>query len=149
MPAFAAEAKMKKALYALLLLVLAGGLIGCFGVRIRHSSRFPAAEFAAAEREIARLEAAHPERVGRVHRLHVLVYDGSEGEFVRASLPMWLVKWALKEGIKEDERERWAEASPGSDFAWEDVDHLRSLGPGLLARVQDEEDQSWVLAWLD
>ncbi len=40
----------------------------------------------------ARSEAAHLQGRGKPGHLEVLVYDRAEGQLVRASLPMWLVR---------------------------------------------------------
>ena len=48
----------------------------------------PQAAFARARADAARVQG----RPGRPGHLEVLVYDRAEGELVRASLPMWLVR---------------------------------------------------------
>src|SRR5262245_4638980 len=65
---------------------LAGLTAGCF-VEITHVKDARAA-FAEARLEARRYQG----RPGPAHNVNVLVYDPSDGELVRVSVPMWLVR---------------------------------------------------------
>ena len=103
----------------------------------------PHAAFATARAEVARIQG----RPGRPGHLEVLVYDRTEGELVRASLPMWLVReiddgdeTSLDlgdEGAKVAERVR-------SRLHLKDIEQA---GRGILVEVE-EEGGDQVLVWL-
>jgi hypothetical protein len=103
----------------------------------------PSAAFAVARAEADRVQG----RAGRPGHLEVLVYDRGEGQLVRASLPMWLVR-------KVDERDdldldfggqggRAAEAVR-RHLCLADIERA---GRGVLVEVE-EEGGDQVLVWL-
>ena len=103
----------------------------------------PQAAFARARADAARVHG----RPGRPGHLEVLVYDRAEGQLVRASLPMWLVReiddgdeTSLDlgdEGAKVAERVR-------SRLHLKDIEQA---GRGILVEVE-EEGGDQVLVWL-
>jgi hypothetical protein len=103
----------------------------------------PQAAFARARADAAR---AH-RRPGRPGHLEVLVYDRAEGELVRASLPMWLVR-EIDDGDETsfdlgDEGGKAAERVR-SRLRLKDVEQA---GRGILVEVE-EEGGDQVLVWL-
>jgi hypothetical protein len=98
----------------------------------------------------ARLEAGrYAGRPGRAREVNVLVYERDEGQLIRVSLPIWLVK-------KMEHHVDWDDV----DLDDEDADHVRRVlkrrirlediekaGLGMLVEV-DEEDGEQVLVWL-
>lgn len=98
----------------------------------------------------ARLEAnRYAGRPGRAHEVNVLVYERDEGQLIRVSVPIWLVK-------KMERHVEWDDA----DLHDDDMDHVRRVlkrrlrvedlekaGLGTLIEVE-EEDGEQVLVWL-
>jgi hypothetical protein len=96
----------------------------------------------------ARLEAGrYAGKPGRASEVNVLVYEPDEGQLIRVSLPLWLVK-------KMEHHVDW------DDIDVDDADHVRRVlkrrlrmediekaGLGMLVEV-DEEDGEQVLVWL-
>ena len=91
-------------------------------------------------------------RRGPAHELNVLVFDPSEGELVRVSLPMWLVR-------SVERRVDWEKELAGQDGDHRDqvarhvrrhvrLEDLEKAGLGILAEVE-EEDGEQVLIWLE
>jgi len=103
----------------------------------------PAAAFAAARADAAGVQG----RAGRPARLEVLVYDREEGELLRASLPMWLVRKLEKKGdldLDFDDERREAAGNVRKHLRLEDIE---KAGRGVLVEME-EEDGDQVLVWL-
>ena len=98
----------------------------------------------------ARLEAGrYAGRPGRAREVNVLVYEPDEGQLIRVSLPIWLVK-------KMEHHVDWDDV----DLDDAEADHVRRVlkrrlriedienaGLGMLVEV-DEDDGEQVLVWL-
>ena len=109
-----------------------------------HHVRDADAAFRAAREEVAREQG----RPGRAHRLNVLVFDPSDGELVKVSMPLWLARkvqghihWQDQTGGDVEDRVARRLARRVT------VDDLAKAGRGLLADVEDD-DGSQVLVWL-
>jgi len=103
----------------------------------------PQAAFSRARADAARVQG----RPGRPGHLEVLVYDRAEGELVRASLPMWLVR-KIDDGDEidldlGDEGGQAAERVRGR-LRLEDIEQA---GRGILLEVEEESGDQ-VLVWL-
>lgn len=95
----------------------------------------------------ARSEAAHAQgRPGKPGHLEVLVYDRAEGQLVRASLPMWLVREIDDHDDIDLDFDEGGEAARRvkSRLRLEDIE---KAGRGILVEVE-EEDGDRVLVWL-
>lgn len=123
--------------------ILAAPLVaaGCL-VEIEKVSD-PRAAFAAARSEAARVQG----QPGPPGHLEVLVYDRGDGQMIRASLPLSLVR-QIKAGDDLD-----IDLDEGSSEAAEKVrrrlrlEELEKAGRGVLVEVE-EEDGDQVLVWL-
>lgn len=121
-------------------------LTACVSVRLERGVGNADRQFRKAYAEIARIESSRHGRAGRPHRLCVLVHDAAEGELVRVSVPMWLVKAGLSLGADAARHEHGRSAADRYDLEWSAIGDLGRYGPGLLASV--EEDEARVLVWL-
>ena len=96
----------------------------------------------------ARADAAHVQgRPGSPGHLEVLVFDRNEGQLVRASLPMWLVRQIDdSDGLDLDLGEEEAEAAERvrSRLRLKDIEQA---GRGILLEVEEESGDQ-VLVWL-
>jgi hypothetical protein len=103
----------------------------------------PQAAFARARADAARVQG----RPGRPGHLEVLVYDRAEGELVRASLPMWLVR-KIDDGdeIDLDLGDEGGEAAERvrSRLRLKDIEQA---GRGILVEVEEDSGDQ-VLVWL-
>ena len=123
-------------------------LCACLKVQVINHAGDARPYFERAYRQIDRIEKDHPKRRGRAHELCLLIHEDSEDQIVRVSVPMWLVEFGLKLGMKAAEHEhgsnRWEDRY---DFEWRALKDLGRLGPGLLVAVDDERDR--ILIWLE
>ena len=139
---------VKKILFALVLLIAVLFSSGCF-VSVKEDVDFPASRFAEVRERISTLERHNPDRVGRVAKMQTLVYDGQSRELVQVAVPMWLVKMVMKHEGESHLQQSQDVAGRYVDF---DLDHLGDisrLGPGLLVQVEDMEENTHVLVWLE
>jgi len=114
-------------------------LVGCF-VEVRKVSD-AGPELARARAEIQEL-ARTP---GRAKSVQVLVYDPSDGELVRVSVPLWLARKAADEAdfdLGEELGEKLEGRLRGIRLS-----ELEKVGRGALVEVEDE-DGTEVLIWL-
>jgi len=100
----------------------------------------------------ARLEAGrYAGKTGRASEVNVLVYEPDEGQLIRVSLPIWLVR-KLERHVDSGDID--------IDLDDDDAEHVRRVlkrrirlediekaGLGMLVEV-DEEDGEQVLVWL-
>ena len=100
--------------------------------------------------QAARLEASrYAGRPGKAREVNVLVYEPGEGQLIRVSLPMWMVR-------KMERHVDWDDVDVDDD----DAEHVKRVlkrrirlediekaGLGMLVEV-DEEDGEQVLVWL-
>ena len=107
----------------------------------------PGPAFARARAEASRLQG----RRGPAGRLNVLVYDAGEGQLVRVSLPMWMVR-KLDEHDDHDGLDLDFDEGRGGEAARKAARRLRlkdieKAGLGVLTEVE-EEGGDQVLVWL-
>jgi hypothetical protein len=116
---------------------------GCL-VQITHVAD-PRPIFSAARVEAERLTG----RPGRASELNVLVWNRDDGELVRVSLPMWLVRKAERRVDWRDELENGDSASDHVRNALRRVrlEDVEKAGLGILAEVE-EDGGDQVLVWL-
>jgi hypothetical protein len=96
----------------------------------------------------ARLEAArHAGKAGPAREVNVLVYEPDEGELVRVSVPMWLVRKVeghVDWDVDDEDAGRVKRAFDRRRIRLEDIE---KAGLGTLVEVE-EEDGEQVLVWL-
>ena len=135
---------------ALALITVGLFFTACPIIYVSHHDSFPAEKFEAALDRITALQADNPDRTGEACELNILVYDGDGGELVRISMPLAIVEWGVdvaQTSVELDEDADWEdEMNPLRHMTPED---LRKLGPGLLVQVDDAEEESHVLIWLE
>jgi len=130
------------------LAILSLFLSACFKVQVIGHARNPQAYFEKAYRQIDRLERAHPNRRGKAHELVLLIHEDSEDQIIKVSVPIWLVNFGLKVGMKAAEHDRHSNKwEDRYEFEWRAIKDLGRLGPGLLVAVDDERDK--ILIWLE
>jgi len=103
----------------------------------------PASSFAAARAEALRVQG----KTGRPGHLEVLVYDRDEGQLIRASLPMWLVRKIddgddLELDFGDDDGGAVEKMRPHLR-----LEQIEKAGRGVLVEVEEEEGDQ-VLVWL-
>jgi hypothetical protein len=123
--------------------VLAAGLATACFVEIRHVSD-PSEAFREAKAEAERLQG----RPGPAHHVNVLVYDRDDGELVRVSLPMWLVRKIHHDGEidldgDDDGYEHWKRTVRRHV----NLNDLAKAGLGVLVEVEEDAGDR-VLVWL-
>jgi hypothetical protein len=124
--------------------VLAVGLLGLLEagclVDVSHV-KDPARAFDRARDEALR----DARRGGRASHLNFLAWKAEDGEMVRVSVPLWLLREAGHEvdlGEVGDDHQRWLRPMMG--LSWEE---LERAGPGVLLEVTEDETDR-VLVWL-
>ncbi|MBC7349058.1 MAG: hypothetical protein H5U05_03700 [Candidatus Aminicenantes bacterium] len=129
-----------KILFVISLVLL--GLSSCLVVAVEKDSGRGEAALTRARERILSLTQDYSS--SRPHRLKILVYDPDEGQLVRISLPLWLVKKGLKQEIRE------TGPSDNLDFEFEARAFTRALSVlprGLVAEVWTDREK--VLLWLE
>ncbi len=128
------------------LILIALTFVACPELSVSHVDGFPHKAFRAAEKQIASIADAHPHRSGEAKEIHILVFDGGDGDLVRVTMPLAVVEWGVdiaKANVDADDLD--GQLNPLEHMSPQD---LRKLGPGLLVQVDDEEEDSHVLIWL-
>ncbi len=123
------------------------GLAGCVGVHVQRGVRNADAYFARAERDIARLERHRGAEHVRVHRLHILAHDRRQGELIRLTVPLWMVRLAMDIGREAERHHHDFDIEERYDVDWRALRGITRFGPGLLAAVDGIHDR--VLIWLE
>jgi len=137
-----AQSKARMALVVVAILAFGA----CMTVRVDRDTGRAEAYFAQANREITWLEKQDPRREHRPRRLYILIFEAGEGEIVRVSLPLWLVKWGLDAGMKGEADGHDFNIRKRYDFDWKAVRDLDRFGQGLLVSLEENRDR--VLIWL-
>lgn len=123
-------------------------LCACFRVQVIDHARNPQAYFDKAYGQIERLERDRPDRRGRAHELVLLIHEDSEDQIIKVSVPLWLVNFGIRMGMKAAEHDRpYHKWKDRYEFDWRAVKDLGQFGPGLLVAVDDERDK--ILIWLE
>jgi len=135
---------LKIVMASLLPLVLAA----CFKVQVINHTKDPASYFDKAYKQLSRIEKDHPNREGRAHRLCLLIHEDQESQIVRVTVPIWLVNFGIRVGMKAAEHDhgsnKWRDRY---EFDWHAIEDFGRFGPGLLAAVDDAQNK--VLVWLE
>ncbi|MCR4397053.1 MAG: hypothetical protein NUW07_10040 [Candidatus Saccharicenans sp.] len=129
-----------KILSVIILILLA--LSSCLVVAVEKDSGRGEAALTRARERVLRLTANCSS--SRPHRLKMLVYDPEEGQLVRISLPLWLVKKGFQEAFDPRDSDR------DLDFEFEARAFRQALAEmprGLVAEVWTDREK--VLLWLE
>lgn len=127
----------------LIIVVILLTLSSCLVVAVEKTDREAEAELQKVGQRVLKLS-LHPPASSRPHRLKMLVYDSDEGQLLRISLPLWLVKKGLRAESESAARFH------GSDFELDMRGFSRAVSempPGLLAEVLTDREK--VLLWLE
>ncbi len=114
-------------------------LTSCNIVKVSTVDEFPAQKFEEAREHITHLSKKNI----KPHSLKLLVYDGDDRECVELSVPFWMARMGIdlsEEDIGDIEIE-------GVDCDLEEL--IEKLPAGLLVEVEDFEENSHVLIWLE
>ena len=92
------------------------------------------------ERAQHRAETTQAKRLGKKpHRVHVLVYDQEDGGLIQISVPMWMVRMAIRIAENDEPIE-----IDGVELDWREV---LKRGSGIYVSVEDDDER--ILVWLD
>jgi hypothetical protein len=139
----------KKVFFLIVLVILMLSSAACFNFHVESDVDFPAGRFSAAWERITQLQRHNPDRVGGARKMHMLVYDGESRELVSGSFPMWLVKLAGEKDEEHGPRRSKEVALRYVDFGRCPMLEISRLGPGLLVQVDDGDEGTHVLLWLE
>lgn len=95
-----------------------------------------------AQAKVAKIESRPEEKRGKPHSLKLWVYDRSEDQLVKASVPLWIVR-KIAAHVEEPDRGQ----DPDLARLGLTIEKVCSSPPGLLVRIDSEEEE--VLAWLE
>ncbi|MCP2520342.1 hypothetical protein NLC82_04155 [Candidatus Aminicenantes bacterium AC-335-A11] len=140
---------MTKKIFILIVILSLFILNGCFVLQIQENVKYPSRVIEKAKNEIQKIHEKYPERKHIAHKLNLLVYDGESRDLIRISAPMWLVELILKMGLKHAKYEIENSTSSYFDIDWSKFTNLSELGPGLLLEVEDLEENTSILIWLE
>jgi hypothetical protein len=139
---------MKKVFLIVLLILLGLTATACFDIHVRECATFPADRFDAAMERIGRVEKSSHGR-GQPHELRLLIYDGDDRELVELGIPFGMLK-----DMKIDDDDEWNRHGGGCLKRHVKnpelrLEELKKRGPGLVMQVDDEEENSHILIWLE
>jgi hypothetical protein len=140
---------IKKMAFIIFLLAALLFLTNCTNLLIETDVDYPSARFEDAAKKIQALHAKDPLRKGPVNQLNFLVYAGDERKLVQFSIKKEMAKTALSEAgnIAADEIKKYTEKC--KDVNLEKFKDFDRLGPGLLAEIKVDDENTHVLIWLD
>lgn len=140
---------IKKMILIVFLLATLLFLTNCTNLLIETDVDYPSGRFKDAMKKIEALHANDPLRKGPVNQLNFLVYAGTERKLVQFSIKKEVAKAALNEAgnIASEEIKKYTEKC--KDVNLEKFKDLDRLGPGLLAEIKVNDENTHVLIWLD
>lgn len=124
-------------------------LNGCMNLRIESDIEYPAGLFKETKKKIETIQAKDPHRKGKVSKINVLVYDGEDRDLVQVSFNKRTAEKYLKEEGISTSREGKKYSRKYADFDMDNIKDFDDIGPGLLIEVEEPEEKSHVLIWLD
>jgi len=124
-------------------MVLAGS---CFDFSLQQDIDYPAELFAKRLRDISGLNPRHPAK-----HLSFLLYEGDERQLIRFSLPFSTIEMLAESEPDRISPSRWNVQSGKylGDLRLKDLDRLKQAGSGLLIEVQEREENSHLLIWME
>ena len=123
--------------------VLAGS---CFDFSLQQDIDYPAELFAGRLRHISGLNPRHP-----AEHLSFLVYKGDERQLIRFSLSFSTIEMLAESEPDGISPARWNVQSGKylGDLRLKDLNRLKRAGSGLLIEVQEREENSHLLIWME
>ncbi len=118
-------------------------LSSCLVVAVKKTDREAELELQKARQQILKLSSPSSASA-RPHRFRILVYDPDDGQLLRISLPLWLVKKGLNQEADS------TAYSHGPDFEFDLNGFRRAISEmprGLVAEVLTDREK--VLLWLE
>ncbi len=140
---------MKKSITSagiVILLALILLMTGCIGLRVHEGVADAGRYFDRAQAEIAGIQAADPDRTGRVRELCVLIHDQRSHELIEISTPIWVANACLELASDEAGGDWDRNLKDRIGFRLDEVKDLDRLGPGLLVELNDSDTR--LLVWL-
>jgi len=95
-----------------------------------------------AQARVEKIESRPEEKRGDPHSLKIWVYDRSDDQLVKASIPLWIVKKILAHAEADESEDDGDLGRYGIT-----LEKVVSRPPGLLVKIESDEEE--VLAWLD
>ena len=138
--------KIRKNIPFVAIFFLALFLSACFNIRVIENVGDPDRHFQKAYHQIEEIHQSYPDREGRPHVIHIMIYERSERKIVKVATPLWVIDGCLDWGMEMAERESDFDFGERYDFDLRCIRDLGRIGPGLIVEVEDEENK--VLIWL-
>ena len=138
---------IKKMFLVLTPVIVALFTAGCIEVKIQKDTDYPKDIFKQKAAEIDIL--TKQSRDYSAKNLHIMVYNGKNREFVQCGVPLSLLDMVLeaKGGFKG--KKVWEKHGDYLDFNWKSLKKLSTLGPGLLIEVEEKEENTHLLIWME
>jgi hypothetical protein len=121
-------------------------LNGCFDVEIKSDIDYPEGLFKKTMKKIEAIHAKDPDRKGKVSNIHFLVYSGEDRELIKFSVSMAMAKMCSKEKL---DTKKLSGKKIHLDLENINVNSLDNVGPGLLIQVEESENNTHVIIWVD
>lgn len=121
-------------------------LSSCLAIDVKQNVKNPHRYFRKAYSQIERIHKHYPNREGRPHSLHVLIYDGSHRKLIRATAPIWVAN-SCKDLGKAAQEAQGFDFEDEYDMDWDGINDLGQIGPGLLFELSDQKSK--ILIWLE
>ena len=141
--------KLKRKTQILAVILIPLFVSACFNLQIIKNVKKPERYFKKAYREIEKIHRNNPEREGSPHRIHVLIYEGSDRNLIQVTAPLWLVNSCMDFGANMAEDNNDFDFEERYDFDWRGLKNLGQVGPGLLFEVDDLEQETKILICME
>ena len=139
---------VKKLMLLILITFLVFFFSNCMNLRIEHDIDYPAKLFQQTQKKIDKLQQQNRKRKG-VNAIHLLIYDGEDRELIGFSVGIDSLDQVsdYEDGFKSNQFIKID--LDKLDLGSEILPHISRLPAGLLLEVEEREEKTHVLIWLD
>lgn len=137
---------IKRILLIVFMLIALFLLSGCFDFDIKTDVDYPEALFKKTLEKIEAIHAKDPDRKGKASNINFLVYSGDDRELIQFSVNLGLAKMCAKEEL---DTKKFSGKHIHLNMKDININALDKVGPGLLIEVEESEDNTHVVIWMD
>jgi len=118
-------------------------------LQIQLDVDYPVELFSHSMEKIKTIHIKDPYRRGEVAGINFLVYDGSERKLVSFFVPAGIAELTFEKAKSVNNSELKKYSAKYGNIDLNNLGDLNRIGPGLLLKVDDLNENTHVLIWLD